>query len=121
MAISRDKWLPSKHDRLCSAHFVSGRPSIVTDNGDYVPNILKDRKKRHPAATEESRRYGRANKTLKVREECEEMAFAAEALLDLSTSSSSFPPTKDASTQADLSYSDIDCLVAQCNKVKEAN
>ena len=59
-----------------------------------------------------------ANKRLKVRKEREEIAFVAEALLDLSTSSASLPPTKDASTQTDLSYTDIDCLVAECNKVK---
>ena len=49
------------------------------------------------------------------------MAFAAEALLDLSTSSSPLPPTKDTSTQADLSYSDIDCLVAQCKEQSEGS
>ena len=49
------------------------------------------------------------------------MTFAAEEFLDLSTSSASLPPTKDASTQTDLSYTDIDCLVAECNKVKASN
>ena len=48
----------------------------------------------------------------------EEMTFAAEALLDLSTSSASMPPTNDASTQTDLAYTDIECLVAECNKAK---
>ena len=28
------------------------------------------------------------------------------------------PPTNDASTQTDLAYSDIDCLVAECNKAR---
>ena len=28
------------------------------------------------------------------------------------------PPTNDASTQTDLAYADIDCLVAECNKAK---
>ena len=28
------------------------------------------------------------------------------------------PPTNDASTQTDLAYTDIDCLVAECNKAR---
>ena len=36
VAVSRDKWLPSKYDHLCSAHFVSGRPSNIPDSIDYV-------------------------------------------------------------------------------------
>ena len=83
-----------------------------------MSQVFSQMAKRHPAATEESRQYGWANKRLKVCEERMEMAFVAEAFLDLSTSSASLPPTKDASTQTDLSYSDIDCLVAECNKVK---
>ena len=118
MAISWDKWLPCKHDHLCSAQFVSDSPSTIPDDFDYVPSVFTDGKKRQPAASEESKYYGRASKRLKVREEHKEMTFAAEACLDLSTSSASLPPTQDASTQADLSYTGIDCLVAECNKVK---
>ena len=118
MAVSRDKWLPSKHNHLCSAHFVSGRPSNVPDRVDYVPSIFTDGKKRRPAASEESRRSGRASKRLKVCEDREEMKVAAEALLDLSTSSASMPPTNDASTQTGLAYTDIDCVVAECNKAR---
>ena len=47
------------------------------------------------------------------------MTFAAEVLLDLSTSFTSLPPIKDASSQTDLSCTDIDCSVAECNIVKE--
>ena len=28
------------------------------------------------------------------------------------------PPTNDASTQTDLAYTDMDCLVAECNKAR---
>ena len=121
VAVSQDKWLPSKHDCLCSAHFVCGRQLSIPDDVDYVPSVFTDGKQKHPAASEESRWYGRASKRLKVREEHKEMTFAAEALLDFSPSSTSLPPTKDASTQADLSYTDTDCLVAECNKVKASN
>ena len=46
------------------------------------------------------------------------MTFAVEALLDLYTSSAFTPPTNDASTQTDLAYTDINCLVAECNKAR---
>ena len=46
------------------------------------------------------------------------MTFAAEALLDLSTSSASMPPTNDAFTQTNLAHTDIDCLVAEWNKAR---
>ena len=58
VAIHKDKWLSSKHNRLYSAHFVSGRPSNVPDSVDYVPNMFTDGKKGCPAASEESRRSG---------------------------------------------------------------
>ena len=116
VAVSRDKWLPSKHNHLCSAHFVSGRPSNVPDRVDYIPSIFTDGKKRRPAASEESRRSGRASKRLKVREDREEMKVVVEALLDLSTSSASMPPTNDASTQTGLAYTDIDWLWLNATK-----
>ena len=118
VAVSWDKWLLSKHNHLCSAHFVSGRPSSIPDSVNYVPSIFTDGKKRRPAASEKSRRSGRASKRLKLREDHKEMTFAAEALLDLSSSSASTPPTNDASTQTDLAYTDIACLVAEWNKVR---
>ena len=46
------------------------------------------------------------------------MTFAAEALFALSTSSASMPSTNDASTQTDLAYTDIDSLVAECDKAR---
>ena len=71
VAIYKDKWLSSKHNRPCSAHFVSGRPSNVLDSVDYIPNMFTDGKKRCPAASEESRRSGQASKRLKVHEDHE--------------------------------------------------
>ena len=118
VAVSRDKWLPSKYDRLCSAHFVSGRPSTVPDDVDYVPSVFTDGKKRRSGTSGESMRCGRAKKRLKVREEREAMLSAAEVLLDLSASSTCLPTAKDASTQTDLSYTDIESLVDECNKLK---
>ena len=46
------------------------------------------------------------------------MTFVAEDLLELSTSSASMPYTNYASTQTYLVYTDIACLVAECNKAR---
>ena len=45
-AISRDKWELKDHNRICSDHFVSGKPSKDRDNVDYVPTVFNDEKKR---------------------------------------------------------------------------
>ena len=72
--------------------------------------------KRHPCASVESSQYVRANKRT---QRMLQMTFAVKVLLDLSMSFASLPPTKDASTQKDLTCTDIDCLVTECSKVKE--
>ena len=46
------------------------------------------------------------------------MIFAAKVLLDLSTSSASLPPTKDASIQTDLRCTALDGLLVEANKLK---
>ena len=39
-AIRRKNWAPNKHSRICSLHFISGRPSKGPNNLDYVPTIV---------------------------------------------------------------------------------
>ena len=39
-------WEPSKYDRLCGEHFVSGGPSDDPSDIDYVPSVFKDAKRR---------------------------------------------------------------------------
>ena len=72
--------------------------------------------KRHPFTSVESSQYVWANKGM---QRMLQMTFAVKVLLDLSTSFTSLPLTNDASTQTDLSCTDIDCLVTECSKVKE--
>ena len=43
-AVSRAKWCPSTHDRLCGDHFVGKKPSHDPNDIDYVPTIFADRK-----------------------------------------------------------------------------
>ena len=91
VAVSRDKWLSSKHYRLCSAHFVSGRLSIVPDDVDNIPSAFTNDKKRRSAALRASMRYGWAKKKLKICEEREAMQSAAKVLSDLSASFTCLP------------------------------
>ena len=39
-AIRRKNWQPNQHSRICSSHFISGRPSYEESNPDYVPSIF---------------------------------------------------------------------------------
>ena len=86
-AISRDKWEPKSHDRLCGEHFVNGRPSKDPTNVDYIPTIFKDHKRRPSAPTEDSDRR-RLVKRMKTCKKAEEVHDCAQALLDLSASDS---------------------------------
>ena len=43
-AVSRAKWCPSTHDRLCGDHFVGKKPSDDPNDVDYVPTIFTDSK-----------------------------------------------------------------------------
>ncbi|XP_070378554.1 uncharacterized protein [Dermacentor albipictus] len=33
-------WQPNEHSRICSAHFIAGRPSTFKNHPDYVPNMF---------------------------------------------------------------------------------
>ena len=41
-AVSREKWSPSIHDRLCEKHFVGKKPSNDPMHVDYFPTIFSD-------------------------------------------------------------------------------
>ena len=43
-AVSRAKWRPSTHDRLCGDHFIGKKPSDDPNDVDYVPTIFADSK-----------------------------------------------------------------------------
>ena len=81
-AVSRDKWILKDHHRLCSDHFVSGKPSKDAKDVDYVPTIFCDGKRRSNV-TEDPERAKRAAKRRQIVVEVEE---AASILVDLSTS-----------------------------------
>ena len=45
-AVSRAKWCPSTHDRLCGHHFVGKNPSDDPNDVDFVPSVFADHKGR---------------------------------------------------------------------------
>ena len=38
--IKWENWMPSEQSRLCQLHFISGRPSHVLNNLDYVTTLF---------------------------------------------------------------------------------
>ena len=82
-AVSRDKWELKDHYRICSDHFVSGKPSKDRDNVDYVPTVFNDGKKRIVARSNPER----ADRAAKRRKHVDEVSEVASILVDLSTSS----------------------------------
>ena len=81
-AVSRDKWEVKDHHRICSDHFVSGKPSKDRDDVDYVPTVLKDGKKRLVARSNLEREDRAAKRKRYV-----DAVNVASILVDLSTSS----------------------------------
>ena len=82
-AVSRDKCELKDHYRICSDHFVSGKPSKDRNNVDYVPTVFNDGKKRIVARSNPER----ADRAAKRRKHVDEVSEVASILVDLSTSS----------------------------------
>ena len=64
-AISRDNpdgtpWQPSDFSVICSNHFISGQPSIVTSSPDYIPTIFPTNHRR-PATKQDVERLDRVS------------------------------------------------------------
>lgn len=87
-AISRDKWEPKSHDRVCGDHFVKGRPSKDANDIDYIPTIFKDRKRRSNPLKEDEARSLRVVKREKKKQESVDVNECAQTLLSLSASTS---------------------------------
>lgn len=98
-------WEPSVHDRICSEHFLGGKPSTIPDHPDYVPSVFKftPARKKTP---ERVHRFERSSKRcLPLTQITEELVnlsegpsdrdTAASALLDLGVN---LPKTRNAGT-----------------------
>ena len=122
-AVSRDKWELKTHHRLCSEHFVSGRPSKDPEDVDYVPTIFKDAKRRWIFTTTP----GRAERAQKRARNAEEAEEAASILMDLSDSFASRTDREsrfcEAGTNTDLSFfallEELSMLRMQNQELKE--
>lgn len=40
LATQRKDWEPTENSRICSDHFISGRPSERCDDPDYIPSVF---------------------------------------------------------------------------------
>lgn len=110
-AISRDRWQPKAHDRICGKHFVSGRPSKDPSSIDYVPSVFSDGKIRSNVPKFDANREFRRSKRAVAKEEQAaiekhdemEAESAAAVLLNMSVlSAATQPMIRDVSTQTDL-------------------
>ncbi|XP_060072083.1 uncharacterized protein LOC132551957 [Ylistrum balloti] len=85
-AIGRKDFVPSTHSKVCSDHFLEGKPSKIFDkaNPDWVPSLKLNRKLTSPTTpSSQSERFQRANQ----RDDKRKQHLAARALMDLSTCS----------------------------------
>ena len=78
-AVSRDKWELKDHHRICSDHFVSGKPSKDPNHIDYVPTVFNDHKRRI-AVRSDKQRTEHVTKRRKLVEETPEAAVILASL-----------------------------------------
>ena len=76
--VSCDKWELKDHHRICSDHFVSGKPSKDRDNVDYVPTVFNDGKKRLVVRSNPER----ADRAAKRRKHVDEVNEVVSILVD---------------------------------------
>lgn len=97
-------WEPSEHDRLCSLHFVTGKPSKDLDHPDYAPSIFHltpgPVRCKTPKSVDRFERLKkrRRRQILEPNVNSEDEQAAAEALLEL-LSTTNNKPCKEAQTQ----------------------
>ena len=105
-AISHDKWIPKKFDRICGEHFARGRPSKNPEDVDFVPTIFKDRKRRIIGPKIDDTRGKHLVKRTRRKQDQDEVETAAKILINLSSTSFedstvSNPTYTDAEVQTD--------------------
>ena len=54
-AVSWDKWELKYHHRLCSEHFVLGKPSRDPNHVDYVPTVFNNGERRIAVSSDKQR------------------------------------------------------------------
>nr|XP_037286902.1 uncharacterized protein LOC119179890 [Rhipicephalus microplus] len=55
-------WAPNKHSRICSAHFITGRPSKFKNHPDFVPSVFTYVRSRGDAAVRRHSRWWKRQK-----------------------------------------------------------
>ena len=85
-AMSREKWEPTEHSWLCSAHFVSGSKSNDRLSPDYVPSVFSHTKSPRKRKAERAlHAYTRRKEARSRRLEASSREVASQALILLAT------------------------------------
>ncbi|KAG5280105.1 hypothetical protein AALO_G00085020 [Alosa alosa] len=101
-AVKRDGWIPTSNSRICSSHFISGKPSDDPLSPDYAPTLLPHNQKQPQSQTNRLVRYQRS-----VRRES---AAQTQEIMDVCLQEYQSQSHRDISVGTDLCMTEIDHL-----------
>ncbi|XDV39258.1 hypothetical protein PO909_008522, partial [Leuciscus waleckii] len=114
-AVKREGWIPTSHSRICSTHFISGKPSNDPLNPDYTPSKL-------PHRPETSRKKDRYQRSLRRASEVSEISIGVqptEEVEDMDIHVTEVKSYNDMCVRKDLTTSDIEDLQKLNTSYKE--
>ncbi|XP_073687189.1 uncharacterized protein [Garra rufa] len=101
-AVKREGWIPTSNSRICSTHFISGKPSDDPLSPDYIPSKL-------PHRPDPSRKMGRYQRSLsRASEVYATNVQPTEEVEDMDTDVTELKSYNDMSVGTDLTMSDIE-------------
>ena len=135
-AVRREKWEPTEHSWLCSAHFVSGSKSNDRLSPDYVPSVFSHTKSpRKRKAERDLQAFTRRKEARKRRSDASRREVASQALLLLHREDTTTPTntngepivmetyaisTREATTMTDTIFDALEgeCYHLRCENVE---
>ncbi|KAI5099384.1 uncharacterized protein LOC124394221 isoform X1 [Silurus meridionalis] len=101
-AVKREGWIPTSNSRICSTHFISGKPSDDPLSPDYVPSKLPHR----PSPSRKTDRYQRNLKRAPEVHKAPSRVQPAPEIKDTNATEVTF--RRDACVGTDLTMRDIE-------------
>ncbi|XP_056102492.1 uncharacterized protein LOC130081820 [Rhinichthys klamathensis goyatoka] len=114
-AVKREGWIPTSNSRICSTHFISGKPSDDPLNPDYIPSKL-------PHRPDTSRKMDRYQRSLRRASEVSEMSIGVqptEEVQDMDIDVTQVKSFNDMCVGTDLTMSDIEDMQKLNTSYKE--
>ncbi|KAJ8349350.1 hypothetical protein SKAU_G00244800 [Synaphobranchus kaupii] len=105
-ALKRDGWLPTSNSRVCSIHFITGRPSDDPLHPDYAPSRLPHR----PVKAKGMERYNRSKGRISVAIQPEEEEVEMTEVIHSECNNDQDPKHQNILIGTDLSMGDIEDL-----------